>query len=352
MSRHSSRAVLLAAFLFSLASALAAELSVPQQYATIQAAINAAQSGDTVLVGPGTYFENLSITKPLSLRSTAGASDTIIDGRRASAVIDARGTGAERVTISGFTITNGRLNFPDQLGGGIVLVSVIAAVADNVIRDNIGCYGSGISTTTAAVTIERNRIADNPQDPACAGNGGGIFLNVDGAGPSLVANNIISGHSVAGAGGGIAAAFMNQLTIRENLIKDNEANDLVGGTAFGGGIHLGIGSATVTGNVLFNNSAGEGGAMSLFPVANEDRMIVRSNVMGQNRASIDGSAVLVVNVSQQGLQMVQNVIEGNSAVALIRCEGTEYRVSPSNRMRNDDGPLLSGNCVSQPPNGP
>jgi hypothetical protein len=352
MSRHLSRLALLACFLFSTATTLAADLAVPQQYGTIQAAIDAAQSGDTVLVAPGTYFENLSIAKSLNLRSTSGASETIIDGQRTRAVIDARGTGTERITISGFTITNGRLDFPFQLGGGVVLASVIAAVSDNVIIGNIGCYGSGISTTTAAVTIERNRIADNPQDAACGGNGGGIFLNVDGAGPSLVANNIISGHSVAGVGGGIAVNALNQLTIRENLIKDNEATNVVGGTPYGGGLFVGISSAVVTGNVLFNNTAGEGGAMALFPIDNANRMMVRSNVMGQNHASIEGSAVLVVTVSQQGLQMVQNVIEGNSATALVRCEGTEFQVSPSNRLRNDGGPFLSGNCVSPPRNTP
>ena len=352
MSRHLSRLALLACFLFSTVTTLAADLAVPQQYGTIQAAIDAAQSGDTVLVAPGTYFENLSIGKSLSLRSTSGASDTTIDGQGARAVIDVRGSGTERVTISGFTLTNGRHDFPFQFGGGIILNSVIASVADNVIRNNVGCLGSGISTTTAAVTIERNRITDNPQDPACGNDGGGMFLNGDGAGPSLVANNLISGHSIAGRGAGMAVQGMNRLTIRENLIKDNEANNVAGGAPFGGGILINIGSVEIVGNVLFNNSAGEGGAMALFPIDNADRVVVRSNVMGQNQASIDGSAVLVVTVSQQGLQMVQNVIDGNSAAALVRCEGSEYQVSPSNRLRNNGGPLLSGNCVSPPRNTP
>jgi len=52
----------------------------------------------------------------------------------------------------------------------------------------------------------------------------------------------------------------------------------------------------------------------------------------------------VVTVSQQGLQMVQNVIDVNSPAALVRCEESEYQVSPSNRLRNNGGPLLSGDC--------
>lgn len=344
--RHRCSRAALAVFLFTAASTFAAELLVPQQYGTIQAALDAAQSGDTVLVSPGTYFENLVVSRSVILRSTGGASDTTIDGQRAGVVVEVRGTGTENVTISGFTITNGRHRFPFQFGGGIHLDSVIAAAADNVIRDNTGCFGSGISASAAAVTIERNRVADNPQDPACGGDGGGIFLNGDGAGPSLVANNIISGHSIAGRGAGIAVQGMNRLTIRENLIKDNEANNTVGGTPYGGGILVNIGSVVISGNVLFNNSAGSGGAMALFPIDNADRVIVRSNVMGQNRALSDASAILFVTVSQQGLQMMHNVVEGNSAASLVRCEGLEYTVSPSNRLRNDGGPLTAGNCVS------
>src|ERR1051325_7305052 len=86
--------------------------------------------------------------------------------------------------------------------------------------------------------------------------------------------------------------------------------------------------------------------MALLPVDNADRLVVRSNVMGQNQASLDASAVYLVTVSQQGLQMVQNVIDGNSAVALVRCDGTEYQVSPSNRLRNGGGRAVSGACVS------
>lgn len=314
---------------------------MPQQYGTIQAAIDAARSGDTVLVAPGTYFENLSISKSLTPRSTAGATDTTIDGQRTRVVVEVRGTGTETVVISGFTITNG-LQANTFQSGGIYLDTVIAEISDNVIRNNSGCLGSGISTTTAAVTIVRNRIADNAQDPVCSGaGGGGMFLNGDGPGASLVANNIVSGHSVGGGGAGIAAQAMNQLTIRENLIKDNAAND-----GPGGGILFSIGSAVISGNVLVNNSAQSGGAMALLPVDNADRLVVRSNVMGQNQASLDASAVYLVTVSQQGLQMVQNVIDGNSAVALVRCDGTEYQVSPSNRLRNGGGPALSGACVS------
>lgn len=52
-------------------------LQVPSQYKTIQAAIDAANSPDTVLVAPGTYFENVDFKgKAITVKSSAGAAMT------------------------------------------------------------------------------------------------------------------------------------------------------------------------------------------------------------------------------------------------------------------------------------
>ncbi len=53
--------------------------TVPGNFSTIQAAINAASSGDTILVGPGTYTQSLEFGgKNITLESTAGPASTII----------------------------------------------------------------------------------------------------------------------------------------------------------------------------------------------------------------------------------------------------------------------------------
>ncbi len=108
-------------------------IHVPVDQATIQAGIDAALSGDFVLVGPGTYEENLSLLgKDITVRSEAGAESTIIDGNRAGPVLTFDGCGTEWAAIEGFTIQNGR----SDNGGGIYCVSSSLRINNCVIKDN------------------------------------------------------------------------------------------------------------------------------------------------------------------------------------------------------------------------
>ena len=75
--------------------------------ATIQLGINAATEGDTVLVAPGEYFENIIIAKSdKSLISSGGPLQTIINGNNEGMVINGFEKGS-RFTVDGFTIKNG-----------------------------------------------------------------------------------------------------------------------------------------------------------------------------------------------------------------------------------------------------
>src|SRR5436309_506423 len=66
----------------SFTAALAQKtINIPADYPTIQAGINASSNGDTVLVAPGTYNENIDFKgKAITVTSSGGATSTIVDG--------------------------------------------------------------------------------------------------------------------------------------------------------------------------------------------------------------------------------------------------------------------------------
>lgn len=113
-------------------SALAKTLCVsspvpPGCYSTIQDAVDHASPADIINVGPGTYNEQVTIGKPLSLLG-AGANRTAIDATELAHGIFVDGLdnpGLANVTVAGFTVRNAQFE-------GILVVSA----SDVTIRDN------------------------------------------------------------------------------------------------------------------------------------------------------------------------------------------------------------------------
>ena len=118
-------------------------------YTGIQAAVNAASDGDTIIVCDGVYTENINVNSRLTIQSENGSSKTVVDahtGNHGFAVL------ADWVNISGFTVTNASSN-------GIYLNSVNHCnISYNILLSN---GNNGISMQDCSQNSIDNNIANS-----------------------------------------------------------------------------------------------------------------------------------------------------------------------------------------------
>jgi len=240
----------------------------PGCYSTIQAAVDAAQDGDTIKVAPGTYSGGITIGKSVRLVGT-GAAATIISGGGPVVTIGVTsGTTEPTVSISSVTITGGITNVNSNNGDRL-----FAATGGGV--DVLPLHVGKDFLTGATVAIADSVITGNRAEPVetkdtC--DPGSCFAYAEGGGISnfgrLTLTNTQVTHNVAGApakgpsvtsqahGGGIYNHVQGTLTIRHSSVSDNRAAVEVpnGQYANGGGIFD-------AGQLILDNSAVDGNSV-------------------------------------------------------------------------------------------
>ncbi len=234
-----------------------ATIYVPDDHPTIQDAIDAAGTGDEIIVRPGVYAENIDfLGKTIAVKSELGANVTVIDGNQTgSAVIFNSGEGMDTV-LTGFTLTNG-IGSVDPLGllsgGGIYCQNSEPTIIGNVITQNVVTegYGGGIFICKqSSPLVTHNMIHDN-QAFEC---GGGIYER---GSSSIFVNNVIFQNQCGESGGGISSTRTSFSIITNNTIWKNTA-----GT--GGGIVIGRNSQSmITNTIVWNNYAPDGRQISV-----------------------------------------------------------------------------------------
>ena len=301
---------------------------VPGNFPTIQSAINAANNGDTVLVSPGTYVENINFNgRAITVTSSSGPAVTIIDGNHNGTVVTFNHSETAASVLSGFTIRNGFQN--GGFGGGISISSASPTISSNVISGNHAASGIGIFVSGGTSLIKNNTISNNDQNGAGSGGsgGGGILIFGSSSGTIQIIANTISNNSLrsGGQGGGISNPGGGAL-LQGNLISGNAVyNDGGGISAFNISIPL-----TIVQNVVAGNTAlsGKGGGINLSLPSSSAAVLVTNNTIANNTANANTSGIYTTGFAQPAT-FVNNIVVAPAGQNPVTCDGTFSTVSPT-----------------------
>ncbi|WP_440946421.1 NosD domain-containing protein [Methanosarcina sp. T3] len=279
-------------------------LDTGEFFGTIQAAVDAASDGATIVVYPGTHVENVDVYRQLTIRSYSGNPlDTVV--RASSSGDHVFYVNANNVKISGFTISGANQNSPYS---GIYLSRVKSCtVEDNIISGN--WYGIYLDSS-ASNALSNNAVSSNSDT--------GIYL--DNSASNVLSNNTVSSNS--GTGIYLLSSVNNKLT--DNTVSSNYRN----------GIWLKDNSNTntLTGNLASSNTR----AGFLL-----DNQCIGNNLVN-NIVDTNGGHGIYLSAASNSNYLKNNTISSNTLYGIYLSSSGDNRVTDGNRIiSNSRGICLS-----------
>lgn len=304
-------------------------------YTTLQAGIDAASAGDTVLVWPGTYTgaANRDLDfggKNIVLRAAAARDSVVIDCQG-----DGRGfylhTGeGPACVIEGFVILHGHA----ARGAGAYLVGTSPTFRRVVFRDNVaendggGMYCERDRSMRGASPALSDVIFDG--NTAINFSGGGLFCDKD-ANPELM--RVAFTGNEASSGGGMACIFANPSLSEVSFVRN--VADFTGG-----GVFCAASSPTLEDVTFLANRARNGGAVALSGSA----PLIRRATMVNNEA-VNAGAVFCSNLSSPVIRAT--IIAFNIGDGAVYCTGDDTPDTQRSCLYlNDGGDVPCGTSAS------
>ena len=293
--------LLLFSFDVNRVAASSGTIIVPDQYPTIQQAINAANPGDTIFVKNGTYQEHLIVDKGLNLTGE-NKDATIIDGGGVGTCVKVT---SHNVGISGFFITNSGNGTSDS---GLLLDRF---VENCTVRDNriVGNNGNGIFLNQTGYNTRVNVIDSNYID---RNNLAGIVLNT--ADQVHVSNNGLDGN---GVGILLDNSSRNNLIFKNNITESHQ-NGITGRTS---GLNYFI--ENIVENSVYNG-------VGLYNCSQND--------LSQNRVTNSSLGVLLDTCSNNTVH--ENIVNENGDTGIKLTNSAQNTVSNNTATNNTAATLL------------